>query len=148
MKLSKVFKKDTEKYLGIIPDRRRKDFQQFIAENGGYTNAIETLKSRLSEKTEFKVKKEVRQKQVKVQKKYETKKRETTEYRYIGNITVQLMITRMLENPNGSREKKIDISIEYEDIRFDKITNAIKLNGDIDEEVDKAIKQLDKKNVL
>ncbi len=32
MKLSKVFKKDVEKYLGIIPDRRRKDFKQFIAE--------------------------------------------------------------------------------------------------------------------
>ncbi len=104
-----------------------------------------TLKSRLSEKTEFKVKKEVRKKQVKVQKKYETKKRETTDYRYMGNITVQLMIIRMLENPNGSREKIMDISIQFEDIRFDKITNAIKLNGDIDEEAKNAIKQLDKK---
>ncbi len=47
MKLSKVFKKDVGKYLGIIPDKRRKDFKQFIAENGGYsTNAIESLKSR------------------------------------------------------------------------------------------------------
>jgi hypothetical protein len=62
--------------LGIIPDRRRKDFKQFIAENGGYNNAIETLKSRLSEKTEFKVKKEVRQKQVKVQKEYVERKKE------------------------------------------------------------------------
>ncbi len=46
MKFSKV----VEKYLGIIPDKRRKDFKQFIAENGGYTNAIETLKSRIGEK--------------------------------------------------------------------------------------------------
>ena len=37
MKLGKVFKKDVEKYLGIIQDKRRKDFKQFIAENGGYT---------------------------------------------------------------------------------------------------------------
>ena len=51
MKLSKVFKKDVENYLGIIPDKRRKDFKQFIAENGGYTNAIENLKSQLGEKT-------------------------------------------------------------------------------------------------
>ena len=76
MKISKVFKKDVEKYLGIIPDRRRKDFKQFIAENGGYNNAIEKLKSRLSEKTEFKVKKEVRQKQVKTQKEYVERKQE------------------------------------------------------------------------
>ena len=76
MKISKVFKKDVEKYLGIIPDRRRKDFKQFIAENGGYNNAIERLKSRLSEKTEFKVKKEVRQKQVKTQKEYVERKQE------------------------------------------------------------------------
>ena len=76
MKLSKVFRKDVERYLGIIPDKRRKDFKQFIAENGGYTNAIETLKSRLSEKTEFKVKKEVRQKQVKVQKEYVERKKD------------------------------------------------------------------------
>ncbi len=32
MKLSKVLKKDVEKYLGTIPDKRRKDFKQFIAE--------------------------------------------------------------------------------------------------------------------
>ncbi len=37
------------------------------------------------------------------------------------------MITRIIDNPNGSREKITDISIEYEDIRFDKVTNAIKL---------------------
>ncbi len=140
MKLSKVFKKDVERYLGIIPDERRKDFKQFIAENGGYNNAIKSLKSRLSEKTEFKVKKEIRQKQVKVQKKYETKKRETPDYRYMGNITVQLMITRIVNHPNNSREKITDISIEYEEIRFDKVTNAINLKSDIDEEVDKAIK--------
>ena len=48
MKLSKIFKQDVERYLGNIPDKRRKDFKQFIAENGGYTNAIESLKSRLS----------------------------------------------------------------------------------------------------
>ena len=76
MKLSKVFKKDIEKYLGIIPDRRRKDFKQYIAENGGYENAIKTLKSRLNEKTEFKAKKEVRQKQVKTQKEYVERKKE------------------------------------------------------------------------
>ena len=46
MKMSKVFKKDVEKYLGIIPDRRRKDFKQFIAENGGYESAIKTQTSR------------------------------------------------------------------------------------------------------
>ncbi len=49
MKLSKVLKKDIIKHLGITPDKRRKDFKQFIAENGGYNNAIETLKSRLNE---------------------------------------------------------------------------------------------------
>jgi hypothetical protein len=76
MKLSKVFKKDIEKYLGIIPDRRRKDFKQYIAENGGYDTAIKTLKSRLNEKTEFKAKKEVRQKQVKTQKEYVERKKE------------------------------------------------------------------------
>ena len=76
MKLSKVFKKDVERYLGIIPDKRRKDFKQFIAENGGFNNAIATLKSRLSEKTEFKVKKEVRQKQVKTQKEYVERKKD------------------------------------------------------------------------
>ena len=76
MKLSKVFKKDVERYLGIIPDKRRKDFKQFIAENGGFNNAIATLKSRLSEKTEFKVKKGVRQKQVKTQKEYVERKKE------------------------------------------------------------------------
>ena len=76
MKLSKVFKKDVEKYLGIIPDKRRKDFKQFIAENGGYTNAIETLKSQLSKRTEFKVKKEIRQKQVKTQKEYVERKKD------------------------------------------------------------------------
>jgi hypothetical protein len=62
MKLSKVLKKDIIKHLGITPDRRRKDFKQFIAENGGYNNAIETLKSRLSIKPEFKAKTEVRKK--------------------------------------------------------------------------------------
>ena len=76
MKLSKVFKKDVVKYLGIIPDKRRKDLKQFIAENGGYINAIESLKSRLSEKTEFKVKKEIRQKQVKTQKEYVERKQD------------------------------------------------------------------------
>jgi hypothetical protein len=76
MKLSKVFKKDIEKYLGIIPDRRRKDFKQYIAENGGYENAIKTLKSRLNKQTEFKAKKEVRQKQVKTQKEYVERKKE------------------------------------------------------------------------
>ena len=60
MKLSKVLKKDIIKHLGITPDRRRKDFKQFIAENGGYNNAIETLKSRLNIKPEFKEKTEVR----------------------------------------------------------------------------------------
>ena len=74
MKLSKVFKKDVKRYLGIIPDKRRKDFKQFISENGGYNNAIETLKSRLSEKTEFKDKKDIRQKQVKTQKEYVERK--------------------------------------------------------------------------
>ena len=58
MKIGKVFKKDVEKYLGIIWDRRQKDFKQFIAENVGYTNAIESFKSRLSKKTEIKVKKD------------------------------------------------------------------------------------------
>jgi hypothetical protein len=48
MKLSKVFKKDVERYLGIIPDKGRKYVKQFIAENGGYNNAIKTLKSQLS----------------------------------------------------------------------------------------------------
>ena len=76
MKLSKVFKKDIEKYLGIIPDRRRKDFKQYIAENGGYENAIKTLKSRLNKQTEFKAKKEIRQKQVKTQKEYVERKKE------------------------------------------------------------------------
>ncbi len=56
--------------MGIISDKRRKDLKQFIAENGGYNNTIETLKSRLSEKTGFKVKKDIRQKQVKTQKEY------------------------------------------------------------------------------
>ncbi len=70
MKLSKVLKKDIIKHLGITPERRRKDFKQFIAENGGYNNAIETLKSRLNEKTEFKAKKEVRSKQIIIQKEY------------------------------------------------------------------------------
>ena len=76
MKLSKVFKKDIEKYLGIIPDRRRKDFKQYIAENGGYDNAIKTLKSKLNKNTEFKEKKETRQKQVKTQKEYVERKKE------------------------------------------------------------------------
>ena len=76
MKLSKVFKKDIEKYLGIIPDRRRKDFKQYIAENGGYDNAIKTLKSKLNKNTEFKEKKEIRQKQVKTQKEYVERKKE------------------------------------------------------------------------
>ena len=60
MKLSKVLKKDIEKYLGIIPDKRRKDFKQFIAENGGYNNAIETLKTQLGQLPEFQVKKQVK----------------------------------------------------------------------------------------
>ena len=76
IKLSKVFKKDVVKYLGIIPDKRRNDFKQFIAENGGYDNAIKTLKSRLNKQTEFKAKKEVRQKQVKTQKEYVERKKE------------------------------------------------------------------------
>ena len=78
MKLSKVLKKDIIKHLGITPDRRRKDFKQFIAENGGYNNAIETLKSRLNEKTEFKAKKEVRSKQITIQKEYIERKQNPT----------------------------------------------------------------------
>ena len=78
MKLSKVLKKDTIKHLGITPDRRRKDFKHFIAENGGYNNAIETLKSRLNEKTEFKAKKEVRSKQITIQKEYIERKSNPT----------------------------------------------------------------------
>jgi hypothetical protein len=78
MKLSKVLKKDIIKHLGITPDRRRKDFKQFIAENGGYNNAIETLKSRLSIKPEFKAKTEVRKKQITVQKEYVERKRNPT----------------------------------------------------------------------
>ena len=35
IKLSKVLKKDIQKHLGIIPDRRRKDFKEYIAKNGG-----------------------------------------------------------------------------------------------------------------
>jgi hypothetical protein len=46
IKLSKVFKKDIEKYLGIIPSRRRKDFKHHIAEIRGYDSAIKTLKSK------------------------------------------------------------------------------------------------------
>ncbi len=75
MKLSKVLKKDIIKHRGITPEKRRKDFKQFIAENGGYNNAIETLKSRLKEKTEFKAKREVRSKQITIQKEYEERKR-------------------------------------------------------------------------
>ena len=78
MKLSKVLKKDIIKHLGITPDRRRKDFKHFIAENGGYNNAIETLKSRLNEKTEFKAKKEVRSKQITIQKEYIERKQNPT----------------------------------------------------------------------
>ncbi len=47
---------------------------QFIAENGGYNNAMETLKSRLSIKPEFKAKTEVRKKQITVQKEYVERK--------------------------------------------------------------------------
>ena len=75
MKLNKVLKKDIEKYLGIIPDKRRNDFKQFIAENGGYNNAIETLKSKLEQLENFKQKKEVRQKQIKKQNEYIERKR-------------------------------------------------------------------------
>jgi hypothetical protein len=78
MKLSKVLKKDIIKHLGITPDRRRKDFKQFIAENGGYNNAIETLKSRLNIKPEFKEKTEVRKRQITVQKEYVERKRNPT----------------------------------------------------------------------
>ena len=78
MKLSKVLKKDIIKHLGITPDRRRKDFKQYIAENGGYNNAIETLKSRLNIKPEFKAKTEVRKKQITVQKEYVERKRNPT----------------------------------------------------------------------
>ncbi len=59
MKWSKVFQKDVEKYLGIIPDKRRKDFKQLIAENGGYNNAIETLKSQLSKRLNSMLKKKL-----------------------------------------------------------------------------------------
>ncbi len=74
MKISKVLKKDIEKYLGIIPDKRRNDFKKFIAENGGFDNAIEALKSRLAGLQEYTVKKQVREKQITVQKKYIAKK--------------------------------------------------------------------------
>ena len=74
MKLSKVLRKDIEKYLGIIPDKRRKDFKQFIAENGGYNNSINTLKSRLSNIKNYQLKKDVREKQVKTQKEYTERK--------------------------------------------------------------------------
>ena len=75
MKLTKVLKKDIQKYLGIIPDRRRKDFKDYIAQNGGFENAIETLKSRLSGIKDYDVKRKVREKQIVVQKKYIAKKK-------------------------------------------------------------------------
>ncbi len=59
MNVRNEIKKDVKRYLGIIPDKRRKDFKQFIAENGGYNHAIETLKSRFCEQTEFKDKKKL-----------------------------------------------------------------------------------------
>ena len=70
MKISKVFKRDVKKYLGIIIDIRRKDFRQYIAENGGYNNAIETLKTQLNNTQKYGLKKSVREKQVKTQKEY------------------------------------------------------------------------------
>ena len=75
MKVSKVFKKDVEKHLGIILDRRRKDTKEYIAKNGGFENTIETLKSQLSGVKEYKVKNEVRQKQKTIQKEYIERKR-------------------------------------------------------------------------
>ena len=59
MKLSKVLKKDIIKHLGIIPDRRRTDFKQSIAENGGYNNAIEALLHQLKGNQNIKPKKKL-----------------------------------------------------------------------------------------
>lgn len=149
MKLSKVLKKDIEKYLGIIPDKRRKDFKQFIAEKGGFNNAIESLKSQLDQLKEFKVKKEVRQKQVKVQKKYESKKREAKKERYIGNILVEFRITEDRRNDGGGFGEYYLMKKVYEyrskfktiykitvNIRFDKLTTEKQLPNEINEKVE------------
>jgi len=149
MKISKVLRRDIINILGIIPDKRRKDFKQFIAENGGFENAIEILKSRLAEKTEFKVKKEVRQKQVKTQRKYTAKKQEVKQYRYIGNIMVEYRITEdRIKGQGGAGEfLKMNKIYEYKsknktiylitlNIRFDKTTTKKELSNDINKQVE------------
>jgi hypothetical protein len=105
MKINKVLKRDIEKHLGIIPDKRRNDFKKFIAENGGFDNAIETLKSRLSGLQEYKVKKQVREKQVVVQKKYVEKKETFKDYRYIGTNEVEFKITKEYDEDKKKNTK-------------------------------------------
>ena len=48
MAISKQLRKDFIKHLGVIPDKRRKDYKDLIKKHGGEDKAIEALKARLN----------------------------------------------------------------------------------------------------
>ena len=99
MKIPKKLKDDSKKYLNLSVDLRTKAFKDFVVNHRGIENAIEAIKVRLNEVPEYKKKKIIRNKQIVVQKKYETKKKE-------------------IQNKNKSATK---IQVEYERNRLFRI---------------------------
>ena len=81
MAIPKVLRNNITKYLGIVPDLRRKDFKQLVAEQGGLDRTIISLKNRLNEIPAYK-------KTLKVKGYYEAKKKQ----RFIGNLEVRYLV--------------------------------------------------------
>ena len=104
MAISKVLNIYISKYLGIIPDLRRKDFKQLVAENGGLDRTIISLKSRLNEVPAYK-------KTLKVKGYYEAKKKQ----RFIGNVEVRYLVWKQTEILTAEQEEMKE-SITIDDI--------------------------------
>ena len=153
MAIPKVLRNNITKYLGIVPDLRRKDFKQLVAENGGLDRTIISLKSRLNEVPAYK-------KTLKVKGYYEAKKI----HRFIGNITVNYFVWKQKDYLEKKQEKTTDIdSISEEDeyvkpgifdgrickiyrrvchIRFDKVIAKKEIKSDVKNIVDDVRKSI------
>jgi hypothetical protein len=153
MAIPKVLRNNITKYLGIVPDLRRKDFKQLIAENGGLDKTIISLKNRLNEIPAYK-------KTLKVKGYYEAKKK----HRFIGNITVNYFVWKQKDYLEKKEEKTTDIDLISEEdeyvkpgiiygkickiyrrvchIRFDKVIAKKEIKSDVKNIVDDVRKSI------
>ena len=117
MAIPKVLKIYISKYLGIIPDLRRKDFKQLVTESGGLDRTIIQLKSLLNEVPAYK-------KTLKVKGYYEAKKKQL----FIGNIEVRYLVWKQTKMLTAEHEKMKEC-ITVDDINF--ISEKMNLSKEI-----------------